>query len=69
MSGRCLLDTNIIIVLFADEAVVKEKLAHVSEALPENDLWIAAIASQCDLVLITRDRHFNEIEGLILEVW
>jgi|GEM_PF-1893515 len=69
MSGRCLLDTNIIIALFADDVVVKEKPVHVSEALPENDLRIAAVAFQYDLVLITRDRHFNEIEGLILEAW
>lgn len=31
MSGRYLLDTNIIIALFADEAVVKENLAKAGE--------------------------------------
>ncbi|MDJ0620642.1 MAG: hypothetical protein QNJ63_28565 [Calothrix sp. MO_192.B10] len=29
MSGRYLLDTNIIIALFADEAIIKNNLAHL----------------------------------------
>ncbi|NDJ17901.1 PIN domain-containing protein [Myxacorys almedinensis A] len=123
MSGRYLLDTNIIIALFADEAVVKinlaqadevfipspeigelcygarksrrtqENLARVDELvadsivlgcdaetarhygevknklrlkgrpLPENDIWIAALGLQHDLILVTRDAHFQEIEN------
>lgn len=115
MSGRYLLDTNIIIALFADEKTVKSSLAKADEVfapsfaigelcfgawksgrpmenlaridefvannvvlgsdaetarrygevknalrlkgrpLPENDIWIAAIAFQHDLTLITRD--------------
>lgn len=31
MSGRYLLDTNIVIALFADEAIIKNNLAQVSE--------------------------------------
>jgi len=31
MSGRCLLDTNVIIALFADEMDVKENLAAAEE--------------------------------------
>ena len=31
MSGRLLLDTNIVIALFADEAIVKDNLAQASE--------------------------------------
>jgi tRNA(fMet)-specific endonuclease VapC len=31
MSGRFLLDTNIVIALFADEAIVKNNLAQTSE--------------------------------------
>ena len=114
MSGRCLLDTNIVIALLADEASVKSRLAQAEEVfvssiaigelffgarkstrpdvnlaridefaavsvvlgcetetarrygdlkntlrlkgrpLPENDIWIAAIALQHDLTLITR---------------
>lgn len=129
MSGKYLLDTNIIISLFADEAVVKNKLAQASEVfipsiaigelcygarksgrtqanlaridelaanstvlvcdaetarqygevknklrlkgrpLPENDIWIAALALQYDLILVTRDAHFQEVENLKTEAW
>jgi tRNA(fMet)-specific endonuclease VapC len=31
MSGRCLLDTNIVIALFANETAVKENLANTEE--------------------------------------
>ncbi len=37
--------------------------------IPENDLWIAATARQYDLILVTRDGHFDEIDGLSTEVW
>ena len=37
--------------------------------LPENDVWIAALACQHDLTLVSRDAHFNEIGGLKLESW
>ena len=129
INGRYLLDTNIIIALFADELVIKEKLLKISETyipfiaigelyygakksgrpkenikridelamrsvifgcsietayyygdikdklrlkgrpLPENDIWIAAIAFQHGLVLATRDSHFKEIENLRTENW
>ena len=129
MSGRYLLDTNIIIALFASEMDVQEKLAQADEVfvpsvvlgelyfgvyksaratknstridelasntvvlscdtetaryygevknalrlkghpIPENDIWIAAVALQHDLALVTRDTHFNEIENLKTVVW
>ena len=129
MSGRFLLDTNIVIALFADEAIVKDNLVQASEVfipsivvgelcygarksgrvgtnlaridelvagstilvcdietarqygevknnlrlkgrpLPENDVWIAALALQHDLILITRDAHFQEVENLLTMVW
>ncbi|MDY6900971.1 MAG: type II toxin-antitoxin system VapC family toxin [Cyanobacteriota bacterium] len=129
MSGRYLLDTNIIIALFADEEAVKNNLAQASEVfipsntvgelfygarksgrvqanlarvdklianstvlecdadtarlygdiknklrlkgrpLPENDIWIAAIALQHNLVLVTRDAHFQQVENLQSLSW
>jgi len=129
MSGRYLLDTNIIIALFADEAIVKSSLAQANEVfipsfvigelcygarksgrivanlvrvdelianstilgcdaetahqygdvknklrlkgrpLPENDIWIAALALHHDLVLVTRDAHFQEVENLQTVAW
>lgn len=129
MSGRYLLDTSIIIALFADDASVKEQLVQGGEIfvpsiavgelyygawksararenvarvddfaagnvvlecnsetarrygevknalrakgrpIPENDIWIAAIALQHDLTLVTRDTHFDGIAGLKMAVW
>jgi len=129
MSGKYLLDTNIVIALFAgEEAViemlksadavfscaivlgelfygaqrsgrVKENVEQITEfakssivlgcdaetaihygltknclrlkgrPIPENDLWIAAIAKQHKLTLVTRDEHFFDIEGLTVQRW
>lgn len=129
MSGRYLLDTNIIIALFANENVVKDRLAQANEVflptvaigelcygakksgrpeanlarinelvvssmvlgcdvntarqygevkhklrlkgrpLPENDIWIAALALQHGLILVTRDAHFQEVDDLQTVAW
>jgi tRNA(fMet)-specific endonuclease VapC len=37
--------------------------------LPENDLWIAALARQHDLVLVSRDNHFADVERLKVVCW
>jgi predicted nucleic acid-binding protein len=34
--------------------------------IPANDIWIAALASQHDLVLDSRDQHFHYVPGLKL---
>lgn len=129
MSGRYLLDTNIIIALFADEPIVKNNLAQANEVfipsiaigelcygarksgriganlarinelvanssvlvcdaetgqqygevknklrlkgrpLPENDIWIAVLALQHGMILVTRDVHFQEVENLQTVAW
>jgi tRNA(fMet)-specific endonuclease VapC len=129
MSGRYLLDTNVIISLFADEEDVKANLAAAEEVffpsiavgelcygarksgkpqenlarieelvascvvlecdtetarrygdaknmlrlkgrpLPENDIWIAALALQHGLTLATRDGHFQAVQGLHTASW
>lgn len=129
MSGKFLLDTNIVIALWADDAAVKGHLATASEVflpvitlgelyygarksawsapniarinafagrnsildcdlataqhygaikdalrakgrpIPENDLWIAALAIQYNLTLVTRDDQFNNIDGLTIVKW
>ena len=48
---------------------IKQSLRLKGRPLPENDVWIAAVALQHHLVLATRDSHFLEIEGLKLERW
>ena len=129
MNGKFLLDTNIIIALFAGDESVKARLAEAEEVfvpsiavgelffgarkstriqenlqrvedlvaetpvlacgtetarlygavkntlrlkghpIPENDLWIAAIALEHNLALVTRDSHFAEITDLQVVVW
>ena len=48
---------------------IKHALQVRGRPLPENDIWIAAIAMQHGLTLISRDRHFEEIAGLQRERW
>jgi tRNA(fMet)-specific endonuclease VapC len=82
-SQRYLLDTNIVIavleqdptVLPSDEettrfyAQIKDALRRKGRPIPENDIWFAAVALQHNLVLAPRVRHFEHIEGLLLERW
>lgn len=129
MSGRFLLDTNIVIAIFAAEPAVLQRLATVDEVfvpaialgelyygarksaraeaninridefaaavailgcdgatahhygrikddlkakgrpIPENDIWIAAVAAQHGLIVVSRDDHFANVAGLPVEVW
>jgi tRNA(fMet)-specific endonuclease VapC len=49
--------------------IIKNALRTKGRPLPENDIWIAAVAHQFGLTLITRDTHFAEIEDLDIQVW
>lgn len=49
--------------------IVKNRLQDKGKPIPENDIWIAAVAMQNDLILVTRDGHFDEIEELKYEKW
>ncbi len=128
-TGRFLLDTSIVLALFAREAAVQQHLAEASEVfvpsivlgelyygarksarvtenlarldefvtsstvlpcdtataqqygniknmlrakgrpIPENDIWIAALALQYQLTLVARDGHFHAVDGLRVETW
>lgn len=37
--------------------------------IPENDIWIAAVALECDMPLATRDAHFQRVRGLTVIEW
>jgi len=43
------------------------QLKRAGTPIPDNDLWIGALALQHDLMLITRDRHFENIPQLLRE--
>lgn len=48
---------------------IKQELKRVGRAIPDIDLWIAAIAIQYDVMLAARDTHFDWITGLRVEQW
>ncbi len=45
---------------------IKTALKSKGKPIPENDIWIAAIATQHNLPLFTTDKHFNEIDTITL---
>ena len=129
MSGKYLLDTNIVIALFAKDPYVQKHIAKAGEIfipatvigelflgafksgrpkvntthienfaigntvlacdigtsreygriknllqkkglpIPENDIWIAALAIEHGLTLVSRDEHFKKIDELKREEW
>lgn len=48
---------------------IKAALRRKGRPIPENDIWIASIAQQNNLILVTRDKHFSEIENLKTVSW
>lgn len=48
---------------------VKDGLRRKGRPIPENGVWISATALQRGLVLVTRDSHFEHVEGLRGEWW
>jgi tRNA(fMet)-specific endonuclease VapC len=44
-------------------------LYRIGKPIPTNDVWIAATVKQHNLTLISRDKHFEEIENILLESW
>ncbi len=50
-------------------AAIKKYLKDKGKPIPENDIWIAATAHANQLKLITKDRHFENIDFLDVEFW
>ena len=48
---------------------IKQQLRVKGRPIPENDIWIGATAIQHDLILVSRDMHFQEVDNLHLEKW
>ena len=49
--------------------IIKNQLRRQGTPIPNNDIWIAAIAMQHNLILDTRDSHFDQVESLQTEHW
>jgi len=50
-------------------AEIKNTLAQAGALIPENDLWIAALALEHGLPLAACDEHFARISGITLLDW
>ena len=50
-------------------AEVREEIRQARTPIPENDLWIAALARRHDLPVITRDAHFDFVADLRRVGW
>jgi tRNA(fMet)-specific endonuclease VapC len=50
-------------------ARVRGRLRVIGRPLPENDVWIGALAIEHDLDVVSRDAHFDHIEGLRRRSW
>ncbi len=48
---------------------IKDRLRLKGRPIPDNDIWIAAVARQLRLPLASRDEHFKEVPGLTLSAW
>jgi tRNA(fMet)-specific endonuclease VapC len=62
-------------VLLVDETTaetysqVRNDLRRKGRPIPENDIWIAALARQHDQPLVSRDGHFDDVPDLRRVAW
>jgi tRNA(fMet)-specific endonuclease VapC len=66
-SGNVILDCDHITAQYYGS--IRNELLSKGRPIPENDIWIAAVAVQHGLILVSRDHHFQEIAALQLERW
>jgi tRNA(fMet)-specific endonuclease VapC len=66
-SGRAIVSSDIDVA--REYGKLKQYLKKKGRPLPENDIWIAAAAKCHGMVLVTRDRHFREVEDLPTADW
>jgi tRNA(fMet)-specific endonuclease VapC len=63
------------IVLYPDRATanlyaaILHDLRKLGRPIPETDLWIAALARQHSLEVVSRDPHFDHVEGICRIGW
>ena len=48
---------------------VRDELRQKGRPIPENDIWIAALARQHRQPVVSRDGHFDEVSGLRRVQW
>lgn len=50
-------------------AEVRSALRKKGRPIPANDAWIAALALQHELALLSRDAHFDQVKGIHRVSW
>ncbi len=50
-------------------ALVRQGLRQRGTPIPENDVWIAALAHQYQQPVVSRDEHFDYVDGLERVAW
>ncbi len=50
-------------------AQVRDELRRKGRPIPENDVWIAALARQYSEPVVSRDEHFDAVEGIVRYSW
>ncbi len=50
-------------------ALIKSQLKNCGNPIPENDVWIAAIAEEQDMTIVTRDKHLLLLNFIKSEQW
>jgi predicted nucleic acid-binding protein len=50
-------------------AAIRHALRKKGRPIPENDIWIAALARQHDLEIVSRDPHFDDVSEIVRVAW
>lgn len=50
-------------------AWIADHLKRTGRPIPHNDMWTAALARQFELPILSRDRHFDYVGGIIRIGW
>ncbi len=50
-------------------AGIRHRLRTAGTPIPENDIWIAALALEHGQKVLSNDRHFDLVEGLVRISW
>lgn len=45
---------------------IKDQLRQKGNLIPENDIWIAAIVKAKGIPLMTTDKHFQKVDGIVV---
>ena len=64
-TGVCFPDAETL----AHYAWISDHLKRKGRPIPHNDIWIAALARQHSLEILSRDTHFDHIDGIVRIDW